>query len=582
MNLARYLTCCLVLAAIVFATAPPAFATWSTNPAVNTPVCLAAEDQSNAVAIPDGAGGAIISWQDTRLGFSNINIYAQRVDATGTPLWASDGIVVCDAANNQSNPIAAGDGAGGVFILWRDLRAGPAHYAQHIDGNGNPLWPANGIAFVTGAGGNESVTPDGFGGFICAWEDPRYDPQGNIWAQRMSGGGTAYWLANGVAVCTAANYQTYMDITSDGAGGAIITWQDSRTSISEYGVYAQRMNAAGNAVWTANGIVVCNLNLRQRVPKIVPDGAGGAIIAWQDQRMGGDDINVYAQRVNSTGSLLWPTDGADVCTFAGNQSVPLCASDGTGGAIVCWLDTRTNPNMYAQRLSGAGAQLWNPDGVPMASTTSNKLNHAIVSDGSGGALLAWQDLRGTNSYDIYIQRISSLGMPAWATNGAAMGTAALAQQFPAVVSDGAGGAIVAFQDPRNGTDNNIYAQEINGNGVVGGGLLPTGVNDGGTPATASLHQNYPNPFNPATTISFDLGARSFVSLRVFDVRGREVATLIQGELPAGTHTQPWHALDLASGVYLYRLSVVPSAMAHGIRAGDGDAFVETRKLVLLK
>jgi len=89
-----------------------------------------------------------------------------------------------------------------------------------------------------------------------------------------------------------------------------------------------------------------------------------------------------------------------------------------------------------------------------------------------------------------------------------------------------------------------------------------------TVASFSLHQNYPNPFNPATTISFDLPLSSFVLLKVFDVLGREVSTLVSGELPAGTHSLLWNATDLPSGVYFSRL--------------QAESFIGTKKLVLLR
>jgi len=90
----------------------------------------------------------------------------------------------------------------------------------------------------------------------------------------------------------------------------------------------------------------------------------------------------------------------------------------------------------------------------------------------------------------------------------------------------------------------------------------------GVPQTTLLEQNYPNPFNPSTTIAFSLSRSSLVTLKVFDILGREVATLVNGEFAAGKYTVAFEAKDLASGVYFYRL-----------QAGN---FAQQKKMVIVK
>ena len=135
-----------------------------------------------------------------------------------------------------------------------------------------------------------------------------------------------------VALCTAANDQAYPTIVSDGAGGAIVTWQDYRSGTTS-DIYAQRVNAAGVPQWTANGVALCTAAGVQQSPTIVSDGAGGAIVTWQDLR-GGTTYDIYAQRVNAAGVPLWTADGVAQCTAGNDQLVPMIASDGAGGAIV--------------------------------------------------------------------------------------------------------------------------------------------------------------------------------------------------------------------------------------------------------
>jgi hypothetical protein len=91
---------------------------------------------------------------------------------------------------------------------------------------------------------------------------------------------------------------------------------------------------------------------------------------------------------------------------------------------------------------------------------------------------------------------------------------------------------------------------------------------GKLPTEFSLSQNYPNPFNPSTTINYQLPTFSFVSLKVYDILGREVATLVNEEKKAGYYSVEFNANKLSSGIYFYRM-----------QAGK---YVETKKLLLMK
>ncbi len=105
---------------------------------------------------------------------------------------------------------------------------------------------------------------------------------------------------------------------------------------------------------------------------------------------------------------------------------------------------------------------------------------------------------------------------------------------------------------------------LNGNGV----LTEVAQNRPGIPDNFGISQNYPNPFNPSTNISFNIPKRSLVSLKVFDLLGREVATIVSEEMSAGSYSRTWNAVNMPSGVYFYRL--------------QAGSFNETKKLVLLR
>jgi hypothetical protein len=171
----------------------------------------------------------------------------------------------------------------------------------------------------------------------------------------------AQWHVNGAPISVAANNQTFPQIISDGAGGAIITWGDARSSGSQlYEIYAQHLLASGAAdpVWPTNGRALCPIGGNQDTPQIVSDGQGGAIVTWIDYR-NGVDADIYAQRVLASGGVdpTWTATGTVLCNAAGDQRDPTIVSDGRGGAIISWWDGRIGPNDYdicAQHVLASG------------------------------------------------------------------------------------------------------------------------------------------------------------------------------------------------------------------------------------
>lgn len=530
----------------------PALAAWPSDPLVNVPLCTAAGEQYFPVIVSDGASGAIVAWSDARSGSGDI--YVQRVSASGTPLWTGDGVALCTAAGDQSNPTLVSDGAGGAIVTWNDLRSAFKYdiYAQRISASGVPQWTANGVALCT-AGGHQqfpTITSDGAGGAIVAWMG-LFGGNYDIYAQRVSGSGAPQWLANGVALCTAAGHQESPTLVPDGAGGAIVTWLDQRTG-GDYtfsDIYAQRISAAGTPQWTANGVALCTAAGAQQAPTLVSDGSSGAIVTWFDGRSG--DYDIYAQHISAAGAPQWTANGVALCTAAGEQAVPTIISDGAAGAIVAWRDYRSGSeyDIYTQRVSAAGTPQWAANGLALCTATGDQYDPNLAPDGAGGAIVTWPDLRNGTNLDVYAQRVSAAGTPQWAADGVALSTAAGHQNVTAVVSDGAGGAIVTWRDIRGGANYDIYAQRVLANGQLGGSVLAV---PGDAPLAFALEQIRPNPARGgALTVRFTLASGSEASLELFDVSGRRVASRAVGALGAGSHALALgDHQHLAPGLYL--------------------------------
>jgi hypothetical protein len=608
-------------------------------------------------AIPDGSKGAIVTWSaKVTESLTDADIFAQRIDANVNGSWGSP-VTVCSSTNFQNIPHLISDGAGGAIIVWEDRRASGTGdiYAQRVDPSGVPLWTANGAPVCTKPGNQlkPAIAPDGNGGAIIVWEDIS-SFYVRLYAQRINGAGERQWADTGAVVYFYPTGPTLRGIVSDGAGGAFVCWQD-RNSHGDYDVYVQRIDAQGSMVWDPFGARV-STSTKAVNPVMVSDGNGSAIVAWEDSLLGSREVNIYAQRINGAGALLWGSS-VSVTDAPNEQYYFSMIPRSNNGAVIAWTDARNWPNptgldVYAQSLDSAGVPQWQANGAPVSQppapsfAVSAQAFPVLVGNSVGGSIAFWEDSRNAGNFaDIYAQGLAALGLPVLLTasvtqtgtnfpfvigttplvtaNFAALGSvssmtveayinaipAGLTKALPRYLRLTANGSgfiatlTLSYTDAevraaglKNG-DANLRAYRRSGSdwALVGGAVdtaantvtvggvtefsdwavrdpsdtLVTGVHmNPELPGEIRLQQNYPNPFNPATVISYQLSTVSEVKLMVYDVLGREVRTLVDEVKPAGGYTVSFDAAGVASGVYFYRLI-----------AGQ---FVGTRKMVLME
>jgi hypothetical protein len=407
----------------------------------------------------------------------------QHLDAGGNALWASNGIVVCDAAGDQNAPVLTSDGIGGVILTWNDQRSGRDIYAQRVDAGGAVLWPANGAIICNAANDQygQQIITDNNGGAIITWSDSRgSDP--DIYAQHVSPGGTTGWTTNGVVVCAATDWQGSPILVTDGAGGAIITWSDSRAGgfITHY--YAQHISAAGTATWTSNGIAVCTAGGSRGSLTMITNNAGGAILCWEDYRNGNGDI--YIQQLDAGGIPALANNGQTLNALSNNEDSPVMTADGAGGGFIAWVDDRAGFYLYAQHIDASGTGTWASGGIPISTIQSTWIAPAITMDGSGGAIVVFSN----PSYNFQAQRIDAAGNALWPATGTEVTTGDV-QDYPFVLPGVPGGAIVYFPQYRSG-DYNVYAQNVCSGGSVGGAPAPSSAIAGSAAACNGLSSTY--------------------------------------------------------------------------------------------
>jgi hypothetical protein len=457
---ARILTALLT---IVIIQATAALAKW---PADGTPVATGPGDQFAKAVISDGAGGFIVTWEADNPNHVDADIYAQRISASGMPLWTPGGVPICTAPNIQNVPAIASDGYGGAFIAWLDARSAPSIgvYVQRVDSSGTIVFQSDGLALCQSNGGAPVIANDGHRA-VVAWAGHSSSPGAadtDIYTNLISASG--YHLS-GLDITPGNSDQLGPAIATRGAaGGAIITWRDLRNGGNNSDIYAQRVDPFGFPVWSAD-LPVCTAPNDQTEPAIVSDTIGGGIIVWQDFRNGAD-LDIYTQHVDSLAVNWWVPDGAAVCMATDDQESPRIVFDPNWGAIVCWTDARNGPgnaDIYAQEMSWAGVQFWAPDGVPVCTAPGIQADADIITDGAGGAVVTWDDARSGDD-DIYAQRLGPLGTATWTGDGVVVYSGPPYNQlWPLITSDGTtGGAIVTWADYRNGTDWDLYAQHVEG------------------------------------------------------------------------------------------------------------------------
>jgi len=498
------------------------------------PLSTAAGNQVLPVTVSDGSGGVIVAWHDG----SNGLCYAQRVSVAGVILWAPGGVALSSTADISQEVVMVADGSGGAFLAFDGSSTPPR--AQRVNASGAPQWGADGVQLTTNLSSTRELAialdVGGTGGAFVAWRlDNGLGGTADVYGQKLNSSGALQWGSDGIAVAASSmNGEGNPAIVSNGAGGAIFAWIGP-------GVRARGFNGAGTELWSNANLSSAGNNM---APSMASDGAGGAIIAWA----GG---GAFIHRVSSTGVRLW-NPGLGGVTLSAFGRAPTVIADGAGGAIVAWEDNRSgNYNLYAQKLSNTGVTQWMTDGTPFCFASDDQRAPKMISDGVGGGIITWYDARSAFFLrDIYAQRINSTGASMWTTDGEYVSRAANHQDFPTIATDGAGGAWIAWQDLRSGTNEDIYASRLYPSGAV--------VDVPNEPLSKMQGRVWPHPFVDRVHLDFALPASASVRMAVYGVDGRAVADLGSATLPAGRHTVTWDGLardgrPAGAGLYFLRV-----------------------------
>jgi type IX secretion system substrate protein len=452
----------------------------------------------------------------THSGRSLIVIALIALTTTARADWTTDpgpsGLLV--RPNVGSHQVVTSDGAGGALIgfeVYGVNSRGPI-YVQEVGSHGQLPWGGMGVYSadpgLTLSDWGLAIVQDGSGGAVIVWRRAPNSGLPDLLAQRIDGNGAALWphayLGDGVSLTSgslAAKLAWW--VAQDGAGGFVTAWLDARVP-SPYAWFAQRIDANGTIQWGSQGI---NLGIGTPLtPSFAVDGAGGLIAFWGAPGASGDN-DLFAQRFGANGSPLWGPGGIAVCSLVGDQGTGspgiAAVSDGAGGACVAWIDRRIDSqgDVFAQRIDASGVTLWMAGGVPLCSVAGAQAALVAVPDGSGGLIAAWEDSRasGATGIDLYAQRIGGGGVVLWVEGGAVLcdapgdQTEQLGPGEPSnVAADGAGGLFAAWADARSDA---LPGTDIFAQHIDGSGIATwpaSGLRFGSTSGTLSIPSVVPD------------------------------------------------------------------------------------------
>ncbi len=539
---------------------------------------------------------------------------AVLVPSPALAFWPANGIPITTASGAQLYPRVISDGQGGVYVGWPDGSRG-RNYLQHVHSDGSLAagWPLNGIPVCTFAGATApdavfGMCTDGAGGVIVAWGDQRVVGSTaflQVYAQHVLPDGTLAWDSNGVPVCTASIGESFPQAVADGSGGAYVCWLDSRSNDGRFVPYAQHLSPGGAPLWGSGLVLDPNAYADRFIPMATRAG-GGFAAAWEDQRNGSHNYDVYAQIVHADGSLS-RAGGIPMCTMSLNQLRPSVVTDDAQGVYCAWTDFRSGTAaIFANEYDEATSLFWAAGGEQVAASSEADQGPGLVGVGSGGVLVGWTDFgNAATAPDVFAQHLATNGAVAgsgsWVPGGLAVEQGAWAEKTLALVGDGFGGALAVWADSRTAPEAAIYVRGFRGTGTSpwpAGGQLVASTNTGEYledadaigDGTGGVYVTYgvggdiylnrvdppigaavpsrgghpfelavtPNPFGASLHLSITTPVAGRASIQLLDLTGRVVATLADASAPAGTTMFDWRPSDdrpLAPGVYAIRARV---------------------------
>jgi hypothetical protein len=462
------------------------------------------------------------------------------------------------------------DSAGNAVVTFTDSRDGSDLdvFGYRIGNDGSFLWGPAGITLSSNDDYEPSptVTEASDGDFVFVWPRLPNSGGGSLMMQRVSPAGELRFAAGGLAVLQPGTEKpAFLQIVPAADGAVIVSYVRNTASFSSLRHFrAAKFSTAGAMVWGPVAVFDTASVPIGYLPKMMSDGVNGAVFCWHASVS--NLFNAYVQHLDAAGTELFPHNGVQVSTSAAMYHLdPSAAYDqATGETFVVFNERNTAQSqwgVYAQKFTPAGDRAWGNTGLMLrpVNAVNKSFERCVAYD--GGLMAFWFEEIVYGNTQVLGTRVDGNGSPVWVNPPLIVSSAPSGKGRLPVAATPGGSVVLVWEDQRNGAAD-VYGQNVNPDGSLG--PQPVSNEDLDDPAGPTLptafaaYANAPNPFNPQTTITYDLPRATHVTLRVLDIAGRLVRTLVDDNLPAAQHRAIWDGTDdsgrrQSSGLYYYQL-----------------------------
>jgi len=458
------------VAAIILSTA--AWAQWSSDPGQNLALSnIPGADQVQPKVLPLPNNSWYVSWFNNNPNDpppNGYDVYYQLLSPGGVEQFPHDGVQVAKLTLSSTEDYGLdADASGNALLAFLDDRKDPSNpqvTAAKMNSSGQPLWGASGVAltFDPGFHAAPKIAATSDGNVVVAWTTDDH-----VVLQKLDANGHPLWvgptvLAGGIVVGEPGYFYLLADMHASDNGSVIISWVRNKGFGSNDYLYANKVSSSGKLLWGAAHVKVFDGGSLQfgEFPYSLSDSNGGAVFSWYSNS---PSLQVYAQHILSDGSEAFGHNGAVGSTNQVNVRVSPSASynPATQETFLFWTEEDSNQlenGVSGQKFNSAGARQWGDSGLPIVPLGSDSQIWVENVQIGTGALVFWVDSPGYGSGTLQAAKLDGAGNFVCAQFGV---STASADKFRLAAGIAASGlAAVAWEDDRNG-ENDIYIQNVN-------------------------------------------------------------------------------------------------------------------------